>query len=90
MDKKCSDLTKILTPQRSSVNNTGLSPEACKALKKLKEELISSCLFSPNLSELFTIETDASDIALGGVLSQKGRPVAFYSRALHTNEKGSL
>ena len=58
-----------------------------KHLKILQEQLISSCLFSSNLSEEFTIETDASDIALGEVLSQNGRPVAFYSRAIEWGDQ---
>jgi hypothetical protein len=36
----------------------------------------------PNFSETFVIETDACDTGIGAVLSQKGNPVAFYSKAL--------
>lgn len=36
----------------------------------------------PNFSETFVIETDACDTGIGAVLSQKGHPVAFYSKAL--------
>ena len=34
----------------------------------------------PNLSEIFIIHTDASKTHLGGVFSQNGKPIAFYSR----------
>lgn len=35
----------------------------------------------------FSVETDASDIALAAVLTQGGRPVAFYSRTFQVSEK---
>ncbi|KAK4385695.1 Transposon Ty3-I Gag-Pol polyprotein [Sesamum angolense] len=36
----------------------------------------------PDMSQPFTVETDASDFALGGVLMQDGHSVAFESRKL--------
>mgnify|MGYP003449512540 FL=1 len=36
----------------------------------------------PDFSKPFTIHTDASHYQLGGVISQDGKPIAFYSRKL--------
>ena len=36
----------------------------------------------PNFEEPFKIHTDVSDTQLGAVISQKGKPMAFYSRKL--------
>ena len=40
----------------------------------------------PDFNDPFELETDASDIAVGGVLTQHGFPVAYYSKALNTAE----
>ena len=37
----------------------------------------------PDFSKPFTIHTDASHYQLGGVISQDGKPIAFYSRKLN-------
>jgi len=37
----------------------------------------------PNFNDLFEIHTNASATQLGAVISQKGRPIAFYSRKLN-------
>ena len=36
----------------------------------------------PNFTKEFHIHTDASKTQLGAVISQEGKPIAFYSRKL--------
>ena len=36
----------------------------------------------PDFNEEFVIHTDASHFQLGPVISQQGKPIAFYSRKL--------
>mgnify|MGYP004708745097 CR=1 FL=1 len=42
----------------------------------------------PSFSERFTVETDASCKAIGAVLMQHGRPIAFLSQALGSKNQG--
>ena len=41
----------------------------------------------PNFTAKFVIHTDASDMQLGAVISQNGRPIAFYSRKLNSAQR---
>ena len=63
-----------------------LSNEAVCAFNDLKQELASATLQRIDENVPFTVETDASDFAIAAILNQGGRPVAFFSRSLTSNE----
>ena len=58
--------------------------ECQMAFESLKQAISKEPILQlPNLDLPFEVQTDASDKALGGVLVQKGHPVAFQSRKLN-------
>ena len=59
-----------------------------ESFDKLKEALTSPpVLAMPDFSKPFTVECDASEYALGGILTQDGRPIAYESRVLTSAEQ---
>ena len=53
------------------------------AFEELKQRLCSAPVLTlPDLQQPFEIETDASDYAVGAVLTQHGHPVAYHSETL--------
>lgn len=65
------------------------SAEVNQAFQALKHALTSTPVLAlPNFQQGFTIETDASDIGIGAVLSQNQHPVAFVSKALGPRTQG--
>ncbi len=77
---------------------TQLDDPAVKAFNILKDNLIAQVeLVQPDYNKKFTLTTDASDIAIGAVLSQDNKPITFISKTLNktgqlygTNKKGLL
>jgi transposase InsO family protein len=67
--------------------------EANDAFKRAKEILVSApVLTNPNYEKMFIIHADASDIGIGGVLSQEQdeggeKPCAYFSAKLTTPER---
>ncbi|KAH9792509.1 hypothetical protein KPL71_004153 [Citrus sinensis] len=54
-----------------------------KAFQIIKQKLTNALLLSlPNFNKRFEIECDASDIGIGVVLMQEGRPIAYFSEKL--------
>ena len=41
-------------------------------------------LVHPNFSQSFIVHTDASKYQIGGVVSQDGKPIGFFSRKFNT------
>ena len=82
------DLTKKSQPSKIS-----WTPECDTAFKELKKLLSSSpILRSPDFNTPFMLQTDASDLGIGAVLSQKTEngeehPVAYWSRKLLPRER---
>lgn len=58
-----------------------------RAFIDLKEKLSKApLLIYPDFAEQFEITTDASNVAIGGVLSQNDKPIAYVSRTLNEHE----
>ena len=82
-----SDLTKASLP-----NKVKWTPDCEKAFIMLKKALMDKpVLRNPDFQRPFTLQTDASDVGLGAVLSQtddvgEEHPVAYYSRKLLPRE----
>lgn len=59
-----------------------------EAFKYLKERIAQYPILAlPTFKKLFTVEIDASNLAIGAVLSRDGRPVAFFSEKLNEAKK---
>ena len=63
-----------------------LGKEEMATFERLKKLLKKSTLCHIDESTPFTIECDASDVALAATLNQNGKPVAFMSKMLSGSE----
>lgn len=74
---------KVLPLTRSTFP---LSKDALQAFENLKSDIEKSSVAGVDPDVPFVVETDASDGAIAAVLTQLGRPVAFFSRSLSGSE----
>ncbi|GFS81980.1 retrovirus-related Pol polyprotein from transposon opus [Trichonephila clavipes] len=63
-----------------------LSRDAVLTFNSLKDDVANAALATIEDDIPFRVKTDSSDFAIGATLSQAGRPLAFFSRALHVSE----
>ena len=54
-----------------------------KAFDAIKKYILRETLLYLNFNKPFDIHTDASDLQLGAVISQNGKPIVFYSKKLN-------
>lgn len=63
-------------------------PSYISAFEKLKEIITSHPILRyPNFNKRFKLVTDASNLAIGAVLTQDGHPICYASRTLNNHEK---
>lgn len=73
-------LTDLLKKDNSLWNDA-----ATQAFESLKQALSDTpVLRVPDYTKDFTIETDASNAGIGAVLTQEGKPLAYFSKGLGT------
>ena len=64
------------------------SPEAEVSFKKLKEAITTAPVLAyPDPKHPFVLDTDASGVAIEAVLSQRERPVAYFSHILSGSQR---
>lgn len=71
------------------VNNSSfpLDEGTQSCFQLLKSDIRKAALVAIDNKEILTVETDASDFAIAATLSQRGRPIAFFSRTLTECER---
>ncbi|KAG0435658.1 Retrovirus-related Pol polyprotein from transposon 17.6 [Dictyocoela muelleri] len=70
------------------MNSFKWNDEFSKLFDNIKNKWCESLtLYIPDPNKRYCLETDASEIGLGGVLKQEGRPIAYVSRLLKGSEK---
>lgn len=88
----------IVSARKSAKVIVKLDEAAKEAFENVKQKLKENVeLFQPDYSKPFELTTDASNYAVGAVLSQQRKPIIFISRTLSqteqnyaTNEKETL
>jgi hypothetical protein len=90
--KLIKNFTKIVAPLTNLLKKSAMTYEwegACdEAFETLKGILVKAPVLKlPDFDKDFEIHSDASNFAIGGILVQEGRPVAFESKKLSETER---
>ena len=84
------DFTKIATSLSNLLHKDTaiIWDQQCEtSFQTLKQHLTHTPVLAiADPEQQYTVTTDASDLAIGAVLSQNGRPLAYYSRKMNSAE----
>ena len=85
MWQKWSELLAPLTALTSKNVKCDWKDEHPKCFDAIKRVIGREVLLAyPDFNAPFLIHTDASKLQIGAVISQKGKPIAFYSRKMNS------
>ena len=88
MWKNRSELLAPLTALTSKNVKYDWKDEHQKCFEAIKRVIGREVLLVyPDFNALFEIHTDASKLKIGAVISQKGKPIAFYSRKMNSAQQ---
>ena len=86
--KNFSTIAKPLTDLTKKDHTFDWTPKCEESFQKIKNCLCSAPVLKfPDYQEQFILTTDASNVGLGAILSQKGHPIHYVSRVLTEPEK---
>ena len=74
-----------LTSKEAKWDWTDVHEKSFQTMKKIVSR--ETLLAYPNFNEPFEVHMDASAYQLEAIISQKGRPIAFYSRKLNSMQR---
>ena len=83
------NFSKVMDPLFSALQSKALplSDAALHAMQQVKQSIQQAILYIVDPELPLSLSTDASGTAIGAVLSQEGRPVAFMSRRLSATQQ---
>lgn len=77
----CAPITETMKGNKKEFSLTTTTERGFNILKE--KVMMQLVLALPNFGKVFQVDCDASGTVIGGVLSQEGRPIAYFSKKLN-------